>query len=374
MTANELYLGQTFLIGLGAFFLFSRSGYIIRWQIVLWTFLTAAIYLRYGATDQLIFYSSDQTYHAELIEQIVSGMRNFDIRWWILESRAPYTLPSTVLYLSGVDIALAMKSISLLYLVGSTQLVGRWLLEKGFRHHYLAIFLCAMGPTGLLFSSLGLRETSMMFFALKAARGTTFGQRVIAVFFLALLRPHLAVAIVIGSALIALLGNVFPRVGIRPTTRLALVFVSSIIGSIAFALGSSLRDETRFATGSIVNIRDITRIASNFIGLQFLTAPDYTVALSISELFLSRLLFSETILIPLLFVITALTAQNLDKPSQLVLYVFSIYVGIATRTDNNSFRQNLPLMPLMGMSLVAVLQGYEPNRKLRFRSTKLVGT
>jgi hypothetical protein len=45
-----------------------------------------------------------------------------------------------------------------------------------------------------------------------------------------------------------------------------------------------------------------------------------------------------------------------------VLLAFAVYVSIVTNTDFNSFRQNIPLMPLMGMVLLDFLKDRKMQR------------
>ena len=74
---------------------------------------------------------------------------------------------------------------------------------------------------------------------------------------------------------------------------------------------------------------------------------------STTSLLLLRVLLSETIVIPILFTISVLLARRQSLLMQSVMWSFGIYVGIVTNTDFNSFRQNIPFMPAMG--LVALL-------------------
>ena len=44
--------------------------------------------------------------------------------------------------------------------------------------------------------------------------------------------------------------------------------------------------------------------------------------------------------------------QLANTQSRLVLLSFSIYVGLVTNTDFNSFRQNIPFMAVMGLVIL----------------------
>jgi hydrogenase/urease accessory protein HupE len=94
-------------------------------------------------------------------------------------------------------------------------------------------------------------------------------------------------------------------------------------------------------------------VASNFVGLQFLTVSDETRELSLLSLALSRLALSETIVIPVLFTLGALVAfRSPQRHHVAVIIAFGFYVGLVTLTDFNSFRQNIPFMPTFGMLVV----------------------
>ncbi|MFZ9805646.1 MAG: hypothetical protein ACO3ER_04795, partial [Ilumatobacteraceae bacterium] len=97
-----------------------------------------------------------------------------------------------------------------------------------------------------------------------------------------------------------------------------------------------------------------------FVGLQFLTARESTVEFSITSLLLLRLLLSETIIIPLLFTVAVLVTRRHSLLMQSVTWSFGIYIGIATNTDFNSFRQNIPFMPVMGL---VVLLAWKEHRE-----------
>jgi len=142
----------------------------------------------------------------------------------------------------------------------------------------------------------------------------------------------------------------------HPVIAFSSLVSGTFLGSLLFAIGVNLRDGIQLSLSQSFGIQPTVRIASNFVGLQFLAAPDGTVALSIADLLLARLLLTETIVIPLLFTFVVLTSRGVDRYSQLALWSFSIYVGLATKTDNNSFRQNLPLMPIMGLTVLQMFQ------------------
>ena len=100
-------------------------------------------------------------------------------------------------------------------------------------------------------------------------------------------------------------------------------------------------------------IAQATRVASNFVGLQFLTVREETVEFSIARLLLLRIVLNETIVIPMAFIAICLFASRwLNDRDRFTLLVFTIYASVVIGTDFNSFRQNIPLMPLIGLSIV----------------------
>jgi len=112
-------------------------------------------------------------------------------------------------------------------------------------------------------------------------------------------------------------------------------------------------------------IEPITRIASNLVGLQFITAEESTVSFSISSLLLYRLVMSETVVIPVIFLLTAFLARRFSELGRITLWSYSIYLGLVTNTAFNSFRQNIPLMPIMGLVVLLAWGGRRQNSAKR---------
>jgi len=262
-----------------------------------------------------------------------------------------------MLNLVGIDTALALKTVSLGYFLGTVSFMRTIVISAGLKPRISTLFMTATGPIGVLFASLALRETAMMFFVLYAIRGASPIHRILALCMLGLLRPHLAAALFLGMVIVELFGNLRKTDSSwHPMIAFSSLVSGTLLGSLLFAIGANLLYGNQPSLRQSFGIQPTVRIASNFVGLQFLTAPDGTVALSIADLLLARLLLSETIVIPLLFTLVVLTSRRVDRYAQLALWSFSIYVGLATKTDNNSFRQNLPLMPTMGLTVLQMLQ------------------
>jgi hypothetical protein len=262
-----------------------------------------------------------------------------------------------MLNLVGIDTALALKTVSLGYFLGTVSFMRTIVTSAGLKPRISTLFMTATGPIGVLFASLALRETALMFFVLYAIRGASPIHRILALCMLGLLRPHLAAALFLGMVIVELFGNLRKTDSSwHPMIAFSSLVSGTLLGSLLFAIGANLLYGNQPSLWQSFSVQPTVRIASNFVGLQFLAAPDGTVALSIADLLLARLLLSETIVIPLLFTLVVLTSRRVDRYAQLALWSFSIYVGLATKTDNNSFRQNLPLMPTMGLTVLQMLQ------------------
>jgi hypothetical protein len=103
-------------------------------------------------------------------------------------------------------------------------------------------------------------------------------------------------------------------------------------------------------------------LLANFFGLQFLTlrgGDDTVVALPNLVLLVSRLIFLDTFLIPMLF-LYALFAHvkflSYQKVSIFLSFVF--FYGIVSQTTFNSTRQNIPFLACMGLLAVADIEHF----------------
>jgi len=129
-----------------------------------------------------------------------------------------------------------------------------------------------------------------------------------------------------------------------------------------FSFGLQYQSGIGDVFGHTWGISPVLRIASNYVGLQFLTVRESTVELSITSLLLLRLLLSETIIIPLLLTTVVILTRRHTLLMQSVMWSFGIYVGIVTNTDFNSFRQNIPFMPVMGLVVLLAWQEHRERR------------
>ena len=339
---------------------FTRRQWLMQLQILGWMSLTMVIALRIGLLEQQNFYSNDQRYHTGLVNEVLTNGLPNDLDWWLSLARVPYVIPATIIAASGIESLLALKFVSLLALLATTSLIQREVLTTSIRDVVVTSYLSATAFIGVFFAALGLREAMMMslvlwFFASRssAAKGS-------ALLGLGLLRPHLAAALLIGS-LVALSFHKLRRdSAVSPLRNFSYLAAAPVLGYYVYSLGLQFQKGLNGVFGHTWGISPVLRIASNFVGLQFLTVSDSTVEFSITSLLLLRLLLSETIIIPLLFTVAVLVTRRHSLLMQSVMWSFGIYVGIVTNTDFNSFRQNIPFMPVMGL---VVLLAWKEHRE-----------
>ena len=368
--SESLYLSEVALLGVVMLW-FTRRQWVMQLQILGWMFLVTVIMVRYGIEDQQNFYSNDQQYHVPLVKGILADGLPYDLGWWLSSVRLPYTAPATVLTAIGVEPLLSLKFVSLLALLATTSLIRRLVPDTSISGALVSLYLTATALIGTFFASLGLRETTMMFLVLMFFAGTSSVVKLSALTGLVLLRPHLAVAVLCGALIALVLRRIQRSSSSTPLTNFISIASAPLLGYFLYSVGLQLRSEVSGIYGHSWGISPVLRIASNYIGLQFLTVRESTVEFSITSLLLLRLVLSETVIIPLLFTILVLLAQRRSSLTQSVMWSFGIYVGIITNTDFNSFRQNIPFMPVMGL---VVLLAWNEHRGSRSKVETLAVT
>jgi hypothetical protein len=347
-TFADGYIIQLLLVTLAVTAVVWPIGKLARLQVLAWSILVAGIYMRYGYLDQLVFYSNDQQHHAGLVDRLLAEGIPTSPQWWLVSGRIPFVLPATLLAIAGINTALALKTVSLVSYLYLSHLL---LSTVGSAHHTRAmwrVYICSLGVVGVFFASLALRETTIMLSAALFVLHRSPSVRIVSFVCLVLLRPHLAAAFLIGWVI----ADVLRALGQRRWTpfRAALsVIIGSYLGYLLFSFGLSIGFGQSGTVQHQWGREPIQRIASNFVGLQFLAAPESSVPLSLTSLTRLRVLMSETIVIPLLFISTCLVSSRLSHLGRIVLWSFAIYVGLVTNTEFNSFRQNIAFMPLMGV-------------------------
>jgi hypothetical protein len=355
--SETLYSFQTLIIGLALLSLFRNHSLVVRLQIVTWTVGVIVVAWRFGLVDQLDFYSNDQRYYQQVVETLLAERTLVSEAFSIEASKIPFTGSALILAAAGVHPALALKTISQISLLVLTSDILRKYKERNQFGQLQILFFTGCGGIGAFFSILALRETMMMMFVYRYATSMSTVSRILSAIAVYLLRPHLAVALLVGE-LLATLWRWQSRS--KRISQLSMVFftlTSAITGSVFFSLQAILFYGTDTLQIRAFTVSNATRIASNFVGLQFLSVQQETVDFPLISLFLLRLLFSETVLIPLSFTFFCLAfAQKMNLKYLSTLAAFTVYVSIVTNTDFNSFRQNIPFMPLLGCAIMDMIR------------------
>jgi hypothetical protein len=347
----QIYVLQALMIAVLLVGMCWRESVWLRLQILTWSIGVIVLALRFGVAQQLNFYSNDQHFYAAVVENLSTQQFPSDLDWWLSSAKVPYTLPAAVLSYAGIEPGLALKVVSLISLLLLTRHVVQIHQPSGLMEGFRLLFLSACGGIGMFFSLLALRETMMLLFVTCFVTTKSPSSRLLMILLIFLLRPHLAAALLVAAAITQLMCLGKSGKSANGLSALSLMVLGIISGYLLYSIGVA-----GSATGIWQNyghawgIDAGSRIASNYFGLQFLTARSETVEFSIRSLLVLRVLFSETIIIPTLFTVVLLVRPHLaTSRSRLVLLSFSIYVGLATNTDFNSFRQNIPFMTAMGL-------------------------
>lgn len=329
---------------------------ILRLQVLTWTVGVIVVAWRYDLIDQLTFYSNDQVHYTSIVRALWSGNWTMESSWWLDGAKIPYTLSALPLTFVGVHEALALKTISLVCLLRLSHLLTQRISFRNVYLEFRMLYFTGCGLIGSFFSLLALRETMMMLFTYTFATSKSSTTRLISLLIVGLLRPHLAIAIVLAESVIGVWYWVESRHRVGFGFSPMLVIFGAVVGNFLYTL--RLRD-LRGIDIPFFNdwgTREVTQIASNYFGLQFLTTESWNVSFSISDLLILRVVLSETLVIPTLFTIVMLVAGlQAKRLHRTTLLIFSIYISIATNTDFNSFRQNIPLMPLLGIAIIEFL-------------------
>ena len=351
---EQLYVLQTLLISGLLFTICWRESLWLRVQILAWSVGVIGLVKRFGLSDQLNFYSNDQRAYTGIVRDLATHAFTPDVTWWLQSAKIPYTLPAALLSSIGIEPSLALKVISLLCLLMLTQHVMRVRRPVTILDSFKTLFVTACGGIGVLYSMLALRETMMMLFVTHFVTTRSPSRRAILILLIFLLRPHLAAALILAGIIMILFGGARARRSGFSLGSLAFVILGVFFGYLLFSFGTAGSATGVWQLyGHQWGIPIAYRIASNFFGLQFLTARSETVEFSLQLLLLLRLLLAETVVIPTLFTVLHLTRPHqVDAQSRIVMLAFSIYVGLVTNTDFNSFRQNIPFMTAMGLVIL----------------------
>jgi hypothetical protein len=363
MTEGTLYPIQLLGFGLMLYLFLGRRDQVLGIQIALWTVFNTYLFFRYGIYGQLDFYSNDQKFYVRTTEQLLNWQFELSIDFLTEYLKLPFTMPSAVLAASGIHPVLAAKTTALGYLMASTHLV---LKSSAMTHgaRLAQAYLSGLIAIGVFFGSLAQRDTALVYFTLLFIFGKSRQTGLIGFVSVYMLRPHMAAALAI-----AYLISRFPLKPRNYIRVLILLTVSAAVaGHLSFALGTIVMDGQPWQLyGHRWGIKPVMRIFTNVVGLGFLTSNPDTVPLTTSALFLTRLVFFESLVIPALFIVALLFAGPPDDSTRIsrvgLWFGFVFYLGIVTVTDFNSFRQNLPFVIGMGGFLIRTLS--PPNVKTK---------
>jgi hypothetical protein len=215
-------------------------------------------------------------------------------------------------------------------------------------------------------STLALRDIAIAFFAASFMLEKNYSIRIVGLIGTLLLRPHLAVAMIVGLGVGYLLKN------IKSKYLVPVVFIGTLLtytlGSSMYFVGATFKDKVplKLAT-DVFNQAKFTRLGANLLGLQFLTLLNTKlkgVDASTATLLLSRLVFFDTFLTPILFLIVLFSFSRKWRQLQLsVFFTFTFFYGLVSQTDWNSSRQNMPFFVMMGLVAIVGIEARKASRE-----------
>ena len=326
----------------------------------LWIIGVSLIYWRYGNDGQLTFYSNDQQLHVYLMGKLEWGGRPLGIRD-LIDRRYLYVGPAYLLTLAGFNAAIALKFVSFMCFLINAVVVTRHLATLVPKITPMYLWL-ATGPIVFFFSLLALRETMLLLALTTLLIGSNPSLRLLSLVTIGLLRPHLAVAVIMAIITVFLVQRIGRSLYFVRMTLLTVgsVLVGIFLYSVAYSIDNN--DELTLAR-SLIDKDKAYLILSNLVGLQFLNADLVAIERSLSDLLLPRLLFAETVLVPLLFTITLFIPKDAtERLKMLTVSIFSYYIGIIAGSDFTSFRQNLPFVSVMAVVIVQTFRRDEAEQ------------
>lgn len=364
-----MYYAEALLLGLLAYLLllpWFPSRNVLAGLSALWVVGVSLIYWRYGNDGQLTFYSNDQQLHVYLMGKLEWGGRPLGIRD-LIDRRYLYVGPAYLLTLAGFNAAIALKFVSFMCFLANAVVVTRHLGTLVPRIKPLYLWL-ATGPIVFFFSLLALRETMLLLALTTLLIGTNPSLRALSLVTIGLLRPHLAVAIFMAMISVYLIQRI-PQVYYYVRTA-TLAVGSVLIGVFLYSAAYSIDlNEGLTLARSTLDKEKTFLVLSNLVGLQFLNADLLAIERSITDLLLPRIVFAETIVVPLLFTISLFVPkESIDRLKMLVVSTFCFYIGIIAGSDFSSFRQNLPFVSVMAVVIIQTFrreQSTEPVGQLQ---------
>ena len=360
MSELASYSIQAIFFALVAVVVVSRSKKTDLYQFALisiWLVGVIAIYARYGE-DQVLFYSNDQLFHRDVIEYYLT-VEGIQVRE-LISLRYLLTVPVYFVSLLGFNAMLIIKFLQLSALLLVYKRSQQFLSEHSLQIRFWQLPLIA-GPILIFMSLLSLRDVMLAYFALLFVSSSDRNSRIIGLGGAFLLRPHLGVALAIGFILSSFYSRWKPK--FQSIAFSAVALFSYGIGTIAYWIGAVIQKGVSFDTPrTVFSQLKFSQLAANFFGLQFLALnnPDRAIVdASTFTLLLSRLVFFDTLLIPILFLIALYRHPDfLTKQKFLTLQAFLFFYGVVSQTSYNSTRQNIPFLACMGLLAVADIEHF----------------
>lgn len=366
MSELASYSIQAIFFALVAVVVVSRSKKTDLYQFALisiWLVGVIAIYVRYR-DGQVLFYSNDQDFHKLIIDYYipVEGIHLnafFGLRYIL-------TIPVYLMAKLGFDAMLLLKFIQLVFLLLLYRQAKIYLTQAAIDLRFWHI-TCIAGPITIFMSLLSLRDLILAYCAVAFMINRSFNYRLLLLLLALCLRPHLAVALAFGFVA----AEIFTRIHTSKPILYLIIFAifSYALGCLAFPIGAVIQHSVAFdGPSTVFSQLKFSRLVINFVGLQFLALNDENgliVARSTFSLLLSRIVFFDTILIPILFLKSAVTRILFQtKEKVLVLTSFLFFYGVVSQTTWNSTRQNIPFLACMGVLAVADIEHF---RKIKAR-------
>ena len=336
------------------FWFFSRKGKIDRFvlcTVVLWAIGVSLIYFRYGPIGQWSFYQNDQYWHWKIVAQLIPQGVNFLSVDQLNLLRIPYALPAYLMSTVGFDVTLSLKFVSLVSLVLTYKITSDY-LSRFISRTKIKYFWILTSPFLVFFSMLALRETTMALFVAAVFFLPNPTVKISSLFFIGILRPHLAVAILFGFVWGWLMKRA-PRSWYFSTVA-ASALVPIWVGTLGFSVGNFLLNHLPLQLYQDLFLKSqITQVFSSFVGLQFLTVAYQTVEYTTQSILLIRLIFPEIVLVPLLFTSTLLVyKQELTQLKLTIFSAFVFFVAVSSGTEYLSVRQTLPFFPILAVVVI----------------------
>ncbi len=326
-----------------------RTDLFVGAYVCVWTVGVIFLYWKFG-TAQDVFYSNDQKLQVRMVQWITENGIEYSLNG-VIGNRYIVTIPAYLLTRCGIDSLLALKFMQAIFFVLTYRLVLNHFQSKNLRFKlwYLVLF---SGPIFIFMSLLGLRDLALAYFSLYTFIGPNLGISAISWLGVFLLRPHLAIALTFGK----LIGIAYrhTRSNLHLIILPSVVVFSFVSGTYSYVVGSHFQSGTGLDFASVSHLftqQKFTQFFANFGGLQFLLLGSGVVNFSILNLFLLRLIFVDTFLIPSLFVWIVITSSNLRMRSVSIYSGFAFFLGLVLQTDFNSSRQNIPFLVLMGVTI-----------------------